>query len=879
MPKTDNVRQVDLPRATGGGPVYIRGGGAGGVSNADTVDGYHASSTPTAGKLLALDSSAQFNPSVIEWADVAGAGLGASGDTLVVQWGTTPTTIQPDDAAAGGSAATSARSDHRHAIATAVPGTILPDDSANEGSATSFARSDHRHAIAAGAPGSISPDDAAAEGTATTFARSDHRHAITAAAPAANLSASTSNTEGSASSFSRSDHSHAITAYSDASVYPGHLLKGDASGDLKVRRLEASDRLIASLLTSVVGTGLTLQPATDLVLDPDSNLAKVASGVRLQSDGYVSQTTGWGVAYNGAADFRYLYVDEMHAKAFVADLEQALAGGQIIAKSVAPLQSDFTVPAPGATAYLWVESFAGFPAAQVFQNGDTVMVRTFSRTGTSLTIGNAFGTVSGAFIVSGEGRQRWTFTRLSGTVNGHPRGGYMAAGTVVPRGTLALDFGVSGNGYYEVNAIDGAMGANSPYAQIVTWNAHPWYDRTVRSRYGNLYGVFASAGEYGMFAGDGAANADKFLRLSNNAIEGHNLPIRLYDGATQVVRLEPGTYPYLGIGSPAPTSYLAATGIWMGKHSSAYKAHVGTVSGGDVTAGWKWDGSTLTVKGQIYVTGGDAAKTNLSNVAANTVTGKVNADSTLIQPGRILISGSTTLDDWRYGNSTMIDGGDIYAGTITAQQVTLAPHNMVANASFETGSGSYIPGWIRNQLNLAINTLAHTGSQSVAVTANGSTNADVAHQDFLVSAGDAFYFEGWMRQGGSPPGDAESGYTVRWLDSGGTVLRTDWFLWTSRYTWSKRGGVLIAPANAVKVRIYLDVRESCDANTGVYWDDVVFMRASSVGLHVYDPTQAGGYIRIVPEEIAGYDSVGSKQFYLKSSNGERCSAGPRGARC
>ena len=880
MAKTDNVRQVDLPRATGGGPVYIRGGGAGGVSNADTVDGYHASSTPTAGKLLALDASAQFNPSVIEWADVAGAGLSASGDTLVVQWGTTPTTIQPDDAAAGGSAATSARSDHRHAIATAVPGTILPDDSANEGSATSFARSDHRHAIAAGAPGSISPDDAAAEGTATTFARSDHRHAITAAAPAANLSASTSNAEGSASSFSRSDHSHAITAYSDASVYPGHLLKGDASGDLKVRRLEASDRLIASLLTSVVGTGLTVQPDGDLILDPDSNLAKVSSGVRLQSDGYVSQTTGWGVAYNGAADFRYLYVDEMHAKAFVADLEQALAGGQIIAKSVAPLQSDFTVPAPGATADLWVESFAGFPAAQVFQNGDTVMVRTFSRTGTSLTIGNAFGTVSGAFIVSGEGRQRWTFTRLSGTVNGHPRGGYMAAGTVVPRGTLALDFGVSGNGYYEVSAIDGAMGANSPYAQIVTWNAHPWYDRTVRSRYGNLYGVFASAGEYGMFAGDGAANADKFLRLSNNAIEGHNLPIRLYDGATQVVRLEPGTYPYLGIGSPAPTSYLGATGIWMGKHTSAYKAHVGTVSGGDVTAGWKWDGTTLTVRGQIYVTGGDAAKTDLSNVAANTVTGKVNADSTLIQPGRILISGATTLDGWRYGNSTMIDGGDIYAGSVTAAQMSVTGFNLVDNPGFEHWSSTTAAnGWVLHADAVRTSSTVHSGTYCLAVPGTGAAKS-VARQDIPVTAGASYYLEGWVYLSSPASGITRN---VRWgaveLDAAGMIIAGTYHNPTEgntipRGVWTKQSVLFTTASNCAYVRVYLYAGADLVAGEYARGDDVSLRAASGMNLLVGTPGSAR--VEINNAGIEGYSDANTKQFYIRTSDGRAMFGGGHG---
>ncbi len=36
----------------------------------------------------------------------------------------------------------------------------------------------------------------------------------------------------------------------------------------------------------------------------------------------------------------------------------------------------------------------------------------------------------------------------------------MAGGTVVPAKGLALDYGVSGNGYYEVNAIDGAYGIN-----------------------------------------------------------------------------------------------------------------------------------------------------------------------------------------------------------------------------------------------------------------------------------------------------------------------------------------------------------------------------------------------------------------------------------
>lgn len=86
----------------------------------------------------------------------------------------TPGTIVPDDAAAAGAAATLARSDHKHAIATAAPGTIAPDDAAAEGVSTSFARADHTHAIAAAAPSDVGT--ANAEGASTSFARADHVH-------------------------------------------------------------------------------------------------------------------------------------------------------------------------------------------------------------------------------------------------------------------------------------------------------------------------------------------------------------------------------------------------------------------------------------------------------------------------------------------------------------------------------------------------------------------------------------------------------------------------------------------------------------------------------------------------------------------------------
>lgn len=264
-------------------------------------------------------------------------------------------------------------------------------------------------------------------------------------------------------------------------------------------------------------------------------------GTDLRTDHYASQTTGWRVTYAGAADFRYLYADELHVKAFIADLEQALAGGQIICKSVAVLANNFSVPNYGASASLVVESFAGFPNAYVFQNNDNIAIRIFNRTsGTagapgSLQVTFAFGRVTAGTLDVTNKRQTWTFTRLGNTlVNGLPAGGHASTGTVVESGAIVLDFGVTGNGYYEVNAIDGQMGANSPYAQVVTWDQHPWYDRTVQVRMGNLTGV-NFAGEYGLYA-QGATNA-QYIKAGNLGLRLQNVDLTMFRGSVRTVTL------------------------------------------------------------------------------------------------------------------------------------------------------------------------------------------------------------------------------------------------------------------------------------------------------------------------------------------------------
>jgi len=125
----------------------------------------------------------------------------------------------------------------------------------------------------------------------------------------------------------------------------------------------------------------------------------------------------------------------------------------------------------------------------------------------------------------------------------------MSTGATVDPDAIILDYGTSGNGYYEVNAIDGLYGANSPYSQIVTWSGHP-RTQTVRTRLGNLYGIWSVSDEYGLYAGGGVTDDDSYLRISSDTVRLNNVPLQLYDGGTQTVNFSStGDDVWIGQGS------------------------------------------------------------------------------------------------------------------------------------------------------------------------------------------------------------------------------------------------------------------------------------------------------------------------------------------
>lgn len=105
------------------------------------------------------------------------------------------------------------------------------------------------------------------------------------------------------------------------------------------------------------------------------------------------------------------------------------------------------------------------------------------------------------------------------------------------------------------------------------------------------------------------------------------------------------------------------------------------------------DGSVLTISNlnATNITTGtlDAARLAASYIIVGGGAADVNNNSTEIEPGKILISGDTQLADWRHGsNQTLIDGGDIYANSVTATQIsaTAIDGMVITGATLRTSS-------------------------------------------------------------------------------------------------------------------------------------------------------------------------------------------------
>lgn len=333
----------------------------------------------------------------------------------------------------------------------------------------------------------------------------------------------------------------------------------------------------AAILSTDIAGLLTLHNMTvtsDLVSEGDftSNYALFLESVdfsdNLRSVPYSAQATGWGITNYGDADFRNIFADNMNVGTFITDNILATAGTEILTKSLGILAEDFVV---ANTVNFIVFDLSGTPNTPVFSDGDTIMVRRIERNG-GLIVEDIIGTVNG-YVDLIDGKQQWTLSKTDGT-----------NGKTVFKGSTVLDFGVSGDGFI----LSTALGVDPPYIDIRKWVTTIDNDTTY-SKYGYLNGI-TGVEEYGLYSG---ISATQQIVASDQRIELKGAALSLYDGTTEVVKIDPTTLS-IALGNPLPS--FGDAGIWFGKDGAAYKARIGSA-----TDYFLWDGSLLTVAGKLLV--------------------------------------------------------------------------------------------------------------------------------------------------------------------------------------------------------------------------------------------------------------------------------------
>lgn len=350
----------------------------------------------------------------------------------------------------------------------------------------------------------------------------------------------------------------------------------------------------------------------------------------ISSSHWVWDSVGWKMTRGGSLDVRYINADELHVKAFIADLEQALANGQIIAKSVVILAEDFTT-ATG-TVNVTVEGIPGFLSMNTFAQNDYIRVRTVNRTVyentdiKGLDVHDTWYKVLDVNPLSNiDGIQIW---RLSFQYSKSGQVGYLAN-----KGGVIIDYGQSGDGFYQVTAAKETGDFDTvPFARLATWMTNPWTPGNIitRAKMGNLKAE-TSIKEWGFYF---YKSSKIWGKLGSTGGQLHGVDFRLYDNLNERIRISAGVSNRepsikIGTGTLDNMDYGTVDGIFIGKDSGTYKFRVGDPAdayfgydGLDVVFQTAGSGQRIVLDGNtnslnFYEAGGDLAIRLTENAYGN----------------------------------------------------------------------------------------------------------------------------------------------------------------------------------------------------------------------------------------------------------------------
>lgn len=202
--------------------------------------------------------------------------------------------------------------------------------------------------------------------------------------------------------------------------------------------------------------------------------------------------------------------------------------------------------------------------------------------------------------------------------------------------------------------------------------------------------------------------------------------------------------------------------------------------------------STITVSGTQLGT----IDTRAADPAA-----RVNSQATQIDPGKIVISGGTSLADWRGTDQTTIAGGKIETNTITADKIVIGDYANYADGSdFEIEALS--PWTVEDGISGIETDQAHTGTRSFRIEFGASPDVRASlNRTVPAQENDEFYIEFWARRNSFWNGTTSE---IRVLDQADVVIGSVSFDSSTIDTWEFFSGSVIVTAgtSSLKFQIY-----------------------------------------------------------------------------
>jgi hypothetical protein len=285
-----------------------------------------------------------------------------------------------------------------------------------------------------------------------------------------------------------------------------------------------------------------------------------------------------------------IQADELAVRVFVADEVRVDRGDEFWTKSYGIVAATFTTPsAIGGTVSVKFEDSPALAGA-IFVNNNWVLFRKLE-IDTGINLFNVWGQVA-TYVNNSDGTQNWTFTLRSGPT-----------ATEITKGSLAIDFGASGAALIHLSVIDAA---GAPYIKMRKWSGANPYTPANFTTYvqlghlgstGNAYVTPAGFGLYARSTND----ESRFILADDNGLQIRGASFKMYNSTLQTVDI-----------SATDGSVKLGTNI-ASSSTTGFEFNGAT---GAVTIGSASYPGTVTVYGSITVTGGNAAKTDFSNIAA-----------------------------------------------------------------------------------------------------------------------------------------------------------------------------------------------------------------------------------------------------------------------